>query len=120
MGRVSRFPVVDEAALPTGVKSQPFARRAMEEAGAIVLPGAGTSEAVEVVERIRRALDRTTARGEAPAFTASFGIATYPLHAMSKEALIRQADAAMYRVKSTTKNAVGIAVVEDATRPLVP
>jgi len=50
--------------------------------------------------------------------TASFGIATYPTHAMSKENLIRQADAAMYRVKSTTKNSVGIARVEDATRPV--
>jgi GGDEF domain-containing protein len=37
---------------------------------------------------------------------------------MSKENLIRQADAAMYRVKSTTKNSVGIARVEDATRPV--
>ena len=45
--------------------------------------------------------------------TASFGIATYPTHAMTKEGLIKQADAAMYRVKSTTKNAVGVAVVQD-------
>jgi GGDEF domain-containing protein len=37
---------------------------------------------------------------------------------MTKENLIRQADAAMYRVKSTTKNAVGVASVADATRPL--
>ena len=34
----------------------------------------------------------------------------------TKEDLIRQADAAMYRVKSTTKNAVGVATVEDAQR----
>jgi hypothetical protein len=37
---------------------------------------------------------------------------------MTKEGLIRQADAAMYRVKSTTKNAVGVATVEDAPRPM--
>ena len=49
--------------------------------------------------------------------TASFGIATYPVHAVTKEDLIRQADQAMYRVKSTTKNAVGLATVEDATKP---
>jgi diguanylate cyclase (GGDEF)-like protein len=49
--------------------------------------------------------------------SASFGIATFPTHAVTKESLIRQADAAMYRVKSTTKNAVGVATVEDATKP---
>jgi GGDEF domain-containing protein len=36
---------------------------------------------------------------------------------MTKESLIREADAAMYRVKSTTKNAVGVARVENATKP---
>ena len=49
--------------------------------------------------------------------TASFGIATYPTHAIAKDDLIRQADLAMYRVKSTTKNAVGVAIVEPAARP---
>jgi len=45
--------------------------------------------------------------------SASFGIATFPTHGLTKDDLIRQADAAMYRVKSTTKNAVGVAVVGD-------
>ena len=49
--------------------------------------------------------------------TASFGIACYPTHAVTKEDLVRQADAAMYRVKSTTKNAVGVASIENATKP---
>ena len=39
-------------ALPKGVKSQPFARRAMEEAGAIVLPGAAFGPAGEGFFRI--------------------------------------------------------------------
>jgi len=39
-------------ALPAGVKSQPFARRAMEETGAIVLPGAGFGPAGEGFFRI--------------------------------------------------------------------
>ena len=34
----------------------------------------------------------------------------------TKEDLIRQADAAMYRVKSTTKNSVGMAEVVAAAR----
>ena len=30
---------------------------------------------------------------------------------------VHKSDQAMYRVKSSTKNAIGVAAVEDATRP---
>jgi diguanylate cyclase (GGDEF)-like protein len=79
------------------------------------------AELVAVANRIARAISASSLRIDANvdvSITASFGIAAYPTHAMTKENLIRQADAAMYRVKSTTKNAVGLATVEDATRPL--
>jgi GGDEF domain-containing protein len=36
---------------------------------------------------------------------------------VAKDDLVRQADLAMYRVKSTTKNAVGVASVEPAAPP---
>jgi len=42
--------------------------------------------------------------------TASFGIASFPLHARTKEELVQRADRAMQSIKSTTKN--GIAVAE--------
>jgi diguanylate cyclase (GGDEF)-like protein len=73
-----------------------------------------------VANRVRKAMTATVFNVDANveiSITASFGIATYPTHGITKEGLIRQADAAMYRVKSTTKNAVGVAAVEDATRP---
>ena len=38
--------------------------------------------------------------------TASFGIATFPDDAKTKDGLIRLADQAMYRVKETTRDAV--------------
>ena len=44
-------------ALPKGVKSQPFARRAMEETGAIVLPGAAFGPAGEGFFRIALTVD---------------------------------------------------------------
>ena len=87
----------------------------------VILPQTDQEQAVTVANRISRAMSSTPLRIDANidvSITASFGIATYPSHAMTKENLIRQADAAMYRVKSTTKNAVGVATVEDATRPL--
>lgn len=87
----------------------------------VVLPQTDEEQAVLVANRIARAMSIAPMTIESDlevSITASLGIATYPLHAINKDDLIRQADAAMYRVKSTTKNAVGIASVEDATRPV--
>ena len=38
--------------------------------------------------------------------TASFGVATYPENAKTKEELLKIADKAMYRGKNTTRNVV--------------
>jgi diguanylate cyclase (GGDEF)-like protein len=87
----------------------------------VILPQTDQEQAVAVANRIARAISSAPLHIDANvevSITASFGIATYPTHAMSKEGLIREADAAMYRVKSTTKNAVGLATVEDATKPV--
>jgi diguanylate cyclase (GGDEF)-like protein len=87
----------------------------------VILPNTDQDQAVMVANRISRAISSSALTIDANlevSITASFGIATYPTHAVSKENLIRQADAAMYRVKSTTKNAVGVAALADATRPV--
>ena len=87
----------------------------------VILPQTDQDQAVAVAHRVARSMSASPLRIDPEievSITASFGIATYPTHAMSKENLIRQADAAMYRVKSGTKNAVGVARVEDATRPV--
>jgi diguanylate cyclase (GGDEF)-like protein len=86
----------------------------------IILPQTDSEQAAAVANRVRRSIGDSSFKLEPEieiSVTASFGIATYPAHAMTKEDLIRQADLAMYRVKSTTKNAIGVATVEDATRP---
>jgi len=78
----------------------------------IILPQTDQERSSAVAERVRKAI------GESPfilddkvssSITASFGVACYPAHATTKEDLIHEADAAMYRVKSTTKNAIDIA-----------
>jgi diguanylate cyclase (GGDEF)-like protein len=87
----------------------------------VILPQTDQEQAVAVANRIARSIAAAPLQIDANidvTITASFGIATYPTHAITKDALIRQADAAMYRVKSTTKNAVGVAVVDDATKPV--
>lgn len=83
----------------------------------IILPQTDQEQAIAVADRVRKALVGSTfhlAESIDVSITASFGIATYPTHGITKDDLIRQADTAMYRVKSTTKNAVGVAVVTDA------
>ena len=83
-------------------------------------PQTDSEQAAAVANRVRRSIADAIFKLEPEieiSVTASFGIATYPTHAMAKEDLIRQADLAMYRVKSSTKNAIGVAAVEDATRP---
>ncbi|HXI12090.1 MAG TPA: GGDEF domain-containing protein [Thermoanaerobaculia bacterium] len=78
----------------------------------IILPQTDQHQSFAVAERVRRAIAEEPFRLEndlSIAISASFGIATYPLHAVTKEELISAADAAMYRVKSTTKNAIEIA-----------
>jgi len=83
----------------------------------IILPQTDEHQAVAVASRVRKAINGNAFRLEPTievTVTASFGIATFPTHAITKDNLIRQADAAMYQVKSTTKNAVGIANIADA------
>jgi diguanylate cyclase (GGDEF)-like protein len=87
----------------------------------IVLPQTDQDQAVAVANRVRKAMTATSFTLDPNieiSITASFGIATYPTHAITKEDLVRQADAAMYRVKASTKNAVGLATVENATKPV--
>jgi len=86
----------------------------------IILPQTDSDQAMLVANRVKKSMTASAFRLEPTveiSITASFGIATYPTHGITKDALIRQADAAMYRVKATTKNAVGVATVEDATKP---
>jgi diguanylate cyclase (GGDEF)-like protein len=88
----------------------------------IILPQTDQDQAMAVANRVRKAMTAQPFQLDEKieiSITASFGIATYPTHALAKEDLVRQADAAMYRVKSTTKNAVGVAAVDNATKPPV-
>ncbi len=75
----------------------------------IVLPNTGKSGAMTLATKlceIFRAYDFLDDNGNSFNMTASFGIATFPDDADSKDHLIRLADQAMYRVKETTRDAV--------------
>ena len=78
----------------------------------VVLPDTGTEMAGLVAERIRQKISRyqfTGGRRLQLSLTASFGVATFPLHASSPQQLIACADTAMYEAKAANKNCVRFA-----------
>lgn len=72
----------------------------------VMLPRAGTEEALEVAERLRSAFE---AEMLDEGLTISFGVASCPDHAKTAEGLYKAADAALYAAKRRGKNRVVIA-----------
>ncbi len=83
----------------------------------ILLPETEWHGALEVAERVREAIASTpflrglVADPEGVPITASFGIASYPLHARTQQEMIQCADRAMQRIKTGTKNSIAIAEI---------
>ncbi len=82
----------------------------------IVLPETEWHGALEVAERVRDAIaGKPFLTGQVDTdgvrMTASLGIASYPLHARTTREMIEYADRAMQRIKSGTKNSIGIAEI---------
>jgi diguanylate cyclase (GGDEF)-like protein len=64
---------------------------------------------VQIAERLRKLIEQHVflrKEGLNLKLTASFGVASYPDSAKSKEDLLRLADEAMYRVKHKSRNGV--------------
>jgi diguanylate cyclase (GGDEF)-like protein len=77
----------------------------------IVLPGRGKEAARQVIEKILRTIRETPylKTETCPVrLTASFGISLYPEDARIKKDLLLLADQAMYEIKTSTKNGVGM------------
>ncbi|MGQ0805349.1 MAG: diguanylate cyclase [Actinomycetota bacterium] len=72
---------------------------------AVVLPDCAPAKAAEVMERVRVELAGIGSRGEAPSFTASFGVVgCEPREEL--EPMIARADAALYRAKTQGRDRV--------------
>jgi diguanylate cyclase (GGDEF)-like protein len=73
----------------------------------VILPQADTEGALLVAERLRARIEKM----EVPGFgkvTASFGVATFPDHASSRDTLIGAADRALYTSKNEGRNRVTV------------
>jgi diguanylate cyclase (GGDEF)-like protein len=78
----------------------------------VILPHTGWQGAYEVAQRMRDAVSRTpflVSDTGGRILTASFGIASFPFHAETKEELINLADQAMYKMKVAGKNSIQVA-----------
>jgi diguanylate cyclase (GGDEF)-like protein len=69
----------------------------------LLLPGASEHDAYLVAERLRVAIENDFAGDPVP-ITFSFGVATYPEHGRSADAVIEAADQALYAAKSLGRN----------------
>jgi diguanylate cyclase (GGDEF)-like protein len=78
----------------------------------IILPDTGSEGAMSVADRVRERIAAhpfLAGNGLNLRLTASIGVATLPDAAASAEELVKAADTAMYRIKESGKNGVGIA-----------
>jgi diguanylate cyclase (GGDEF)-like protein/PAS domain S-box-containing protein len=77
----------------------------------IVLPGFNKLQATEKAEQIRSLMKQTTyltKAGHNVHLGASFGLATFPEDADNRTGLLALADQAMFRIKQTGKDSIGI------------
>jgi diguanylate cyclase (GGDEF)-like protein/putative nucleotidyltransferase with HDIG domain len=74
---------------------------------ALLAPGSDAHGAYMLAERIRTKIEAT-----GDGLTVSFGIATFPLHGASSEALLRAADQALYAAKRLGRNRTVISSAE--------
>jgi diguanylate cyclase (GGDEF)-like protein len=101
------------AILAEGVRESDILARYGGDEFVVVLPETPASGALVIAERLRRAVEAhrfLETQGISARISASFGISTYPDHALSPEGLIQKADQAMYRVKEREKNGIEVAV----------
>lgn len=76
----------------------------------IVLPGFNKDQAIKTTESIRTRMKETTYlknEGCNVHLSASFGLAAYPDDATEARALLKLADQLMFRIKETSKDAIG-------------
>jgi len=73
----------------------------------IILPQANAEGALIVADRLRACVEATDIAGVGK-LTASFGVATFPVHATNRAELIALADGALYDAKRTGRNRVSV------------
>jgi diguanylate cyclase (GGDEF)-like protein len=87
------------------VRGRDTAARFGGEEFVLILPEANEQNAVAAAERIRKKIEALEVP-DVGHITASFGVATFPTHGDSRDALVNAADAALYQAKRQGRNCV--------------
>ncbi len=82
----------------------------------LILPQASPEGAHLVAERLRKRIEATLVPGFGQ-MTASFGLATFPAHASSRDTLVVAADRALYNSKNAGRNRISFPTEEPASHP---
>ena len=69
---------------------------------------------MNVAEKLRETISRLEVPGVDGRITGSFGVASFPLHAMDSPTLLRKADRALYVAKQRGRDCVEAATVHGA------
>ncbi|MEW6684690.1 MAG: diguanylate cyclase [Candidatus Edwardsbacteria bacterium] len=94
------------------VKDPEIAARFGGDEFVLILPNQDVESALEKAEEVRKSIEAEpflVGRGVSCRITASLGVASFPRHAKNQEVLLHKADQAMYKVKLSGKNRVGMA-----------
>jgi diguanylate cyclase (GGDEF)-like protein len=75
----------------------------------LLLPNTEVSMAEQLAERLKRLIDEVHIAGPGH-ISASFGVASYPIHALDPDSLFRRADEALYEAKQSGRDTVKVAV----------
>jgi diguanylate cyclase (GGDEF)-like protein len=97
--------------LADSLRESDFAARAGGEEFCILLPDTDLDGAVNVAEKVRETISRLEVPGVDGQISGSFGVASYPLHAMDSSTLLRKADRALYVAKQRGRDCVEAATV---------
>jgi diguanylate cyclase (GGDEF)-like protein/putative nucleotidyltransferase with HDIG domain len=91
-------------AIRTAKRGFDSAARVGGEEFAMLAPNSDEHGAYMLAERVRGDIERSFAGNGPGPLTASFGVATFPLHGQSAEAILRAADQALYAAKKLGRN----------------
>jgi diguanylate cyclase (GGDEF)-like protein/PAS domain S-box-containing protein len=95
--------------LVSGIRSVDYAARYGGEELAVILPEMDETSAMDMAERLRSLVEKTAFVIDDAlevTITISVGVASYPTHGATQDALLRAADHAMYRAKENGRNRV--------------
>ncbi|MCJ7772913.1 MAG: sensor domain-containing diguanylate cyclase [Desulfobacterales bacterium] len=94
------------------LRSGDFGARYGGDEFVVILPETSKAETMEIASLLRQNINKKHFLGSMGIdlhLTASFGVATFPDDADSKDAIIKIADDMMYKVKNSTRNAIASA-----------